>query len=227
MLKSGDEQKKTLERFRLLLILDQLMVAQGGNFPFQEVQRKSGRLDKLLFLWWPCETEWFKIKCFKKRIPSPTRRRRKNIQISGLCNCGFPSAYIHCHHVPHTYWFKGCKSFLPPLPLKNNNNKQKKLSFQISCPCLNGRVRPDLSLHRMYRALWHAFVNLKNRSPLFYQQKWVYSKITENCNSGHANYGKTIDKSKKTKERNFSLWRRKLGGFVLNGSLLEKSKRSG
>lgn len=44
---------------------------------------------------------------------------------------------------------------------------------------------------------WRAFVNLKNKSLLFYQQKWVYSGITENCNLGRASYVKTIDKSNK------------------------------
>lgn len=47
----------------------------------------------------------------------------------------------------------------------------------------------------MYKAYFMAYlcVNLKNKSPLFYQQKWVYLGIAENCNSGHANYDKTIE----------------------------------
>lgn len=31
----------------------------------------------------------------------------------------------------------------------------------------------------------------------FYQQIWVHLEMTENCNSGHAKYGKTIGKSHK------------------------------
>lgn len=39
-------------------------------------------------------------------------------------------------------------------------------------------------------------INLKNKAAkLFYQEKWVYSGIAENCNSGHASHSKTIGKS--------------------------------
>lgn len=42
-------------------------------------------------------------------------------------------------------------------------------------------------------------VNLKNKSQLFYQQKWIYSGIVENCNLGQASSGKNNGKSKKQK----------------------------
>lgn len=45
-----------------------------------------------------------------------------------------------------------------------------------------------------------ASVNLKN-SQLFYQQKWDYSGIAENCTSTQASYGKTIGKSGEPKRQ--------------------------
>ena len=50
------------------------------------------------------------------------------------------------------------------------------------------------SLHPSYKPL--SDVNLKNKtSSYFTNKRWVYLGIAENCNPGHASYGKTVGKS--------------------------------
>lgn len=46
----------------------------------------------------------------------------------------------------------------------------------------------------------------------------VYLGIAGNCNLGHRNYSKTIDKSNKQRKESIILWRRrrKLGGVILS-----------
>lgn len=44
-------------------------------------------------------------------------------------------------------------------------------------------------------------VTLRNKSQLFYQQKWIYLGIAENCNSGQERYGKTISTVNEEEER--------------------------
>ena len=45
-------------------------------------------------------------------------------------------------------------------------------------------------------------INLKNKAAkLFYQEKWVYSGIAENCNLGYASYSKKHRLMQQTKER--------------------------
>lgn len=77
------------------------------------MQRKPRRPDKLLFLCWLCETGWFKqMKCLKKRIPSPTGRRRLSRWVDSVTfDCIFP--WSICHSVPYTCWFRGDKDKTP------------------------------------------------------------------------------------------------------------------
>lgn len=50
-----------------------------------------------------------------------------------------------------------------------------------------------------------ATVNLKNKSPLFYQQKWIYWAMAQNCNSGHARSRST---GKFREQQTVFLWRK-------------------
>lgn len=61
------------------------------------------------------------------------------------------------------------------------------------------------------RSVFQETIDLKNK------QKWVYSGISENCNSGHKNCGKTIGKSREQRRGMFFCrGKGELRGAVIN-----------
>lgn len=82
--------------------------------------------------------------------------------------------------------------------------------------CITGEFFPKIDFFpevSVFPASIPQSVNLRNKScPWFYQQKWVYSGIAGNYNSGQASYSKTTGKSGEPRRGLFCSRKRELEG---------------